>query len=250
MLTAPAPQNFNFLFFDLSAHPASRSCILTVHAWARRPGQAWLHLVEEVVDLRRLNFIGTLLDRRFPPNALIFHLEDGVYSLDFADRAAEPRRAPPVATSSYNALMKLANLESSIQDAIDTRRRIMVQIDALLGDDPPDAKDMAEEEATLAERYVAAQRRTNRQAQRRRDELRESLAARRAAMAKGSESQARAEEDIAHNREQLEASRRRVESTEHQIRGQRRRICSELSDMFPIAPIPDAPPLSFQMSSC
>ncbi|KAJ6442600.1 UV radiation resistance protein [Purpureocillium lavendulum] len=243
--------NFNFRFFDLADDAASRACILTIRVWSRRAGQPWALLLEEIVDLRRLNFIGTLADRRFPPNALIFHLEDGVYSLDFPTRAAEPRQAPPpAATSSYNALMKLANLESSIQDAIDTRRRIMDQINGILASrPPPDACDAAaaDEEATLAERYVAAQRRANRQAQKRRDELRASLASRRAAMARGREAQARAEQDVAHNREQLEASRRLVAATELQIRGQRRRICSELAAMLPIAPVPDAPPLSFQI---
>ncbi|UNI23089.1 hypothetical protein JDV02_008928 [Purpureocillium takamizusanense] len=240
--------NFDFRFFDLADDGFSRDCILTARVWSRRSGQPWTLLLEEIVDLRRLNFIGTLMDRRFPPNALVFHLEDGVYSLDFATRAAEPRQAPPpVATSSYNALMKLANLESSIRDAMDTQRRIMEQIDGILERNPPDARDTAGEEATLAARYVAAQRRANRQAQKRRDELRESLASRRAAMARGREAQARAEQDVAHNREQLEASRSLAAATELQIRGQRRRICSELSDMLPISPVPGAPPLSFQI---
>ncbi len=242
-------QNFNFRFFNLADDAFSRDCILTIRVWSRRPGQPWTLLLEEIVDLRGLNFIGALMDRRFPPNALIFHLEDGVYSLDFPTRAAEPRQAPPVATSSYNALMKLANLESSIQDAMDTQRRIMDQINGILESNPPDARNAAEEEeeAALAARYVAAQRRANRQAQKRRDELRESLARRRAAIAQGREALARAEQDVAHNREQLDASRSLAATTELQIRGQRRRICSELSDMLPITPVPDAPPLSFQI---
>ncbi|KAL3958345.1 hypothetical protein ACCO45_006507 [Purpureocillium lilacinum] len=214
--------NFNFRFFNLADDAFSRDCILTIRVWSRRPGQPWTLLLEEI---------------------------DGVYSLDFPTRAAEPRQAPPVATSSYNALMKLANLESSIQDAMDTQRRIMDQINGILESNPPDARDAAEEEeeAALAARYVAAQRRANRQAQKRRDELRESLASRRAAIAQGREAQARAEQDVAHNREQLDASRSLAATTELQIRGQRRRICSELSDMLPITPVPDAPPLSFQI---
>lgn len=243
-------QNFNFQFFDLASEDASvaRSCSLTVRIWSKRPNQtAWVFLLEELVDLRQLKFIGTLMDRRFPPNALIFHLEDGVYSLDFPTKAAEPKQAPAVATSSYNALMKLANLESSIQDAMDTQQKIMSEINMILEQCPPSAADAAVEGVTLAEKYVAIQRRANRMAEKRRDELRESLRSRRAAIAKGQEVQAIAEEDIANNREKLEASRELAERTEQQIRGQRRRICSELSDMFPIAPIPNAPPLSFQI---
>jgi hypothetical protein len=216
--------------------------------WAKRPQQpSWVFLLEEFIDLRRLNFIGTLVDRQFPPNAIIFHLEDGLYSLDFPNRIAEPKAAPAISTSSYNALMKLANLESSIQDAIDTQHAIMQQINEILDESPADPTPSADEDVALANKYVAAQRRTNKSAEKQRDELLESLRSRRDAIAKGRAAQAAAEEDIANNTEKLAASVELLLTTEQQIRGQRRRICSELSDMFPITPIPDAPPLSFQI---
>ncbi|KAK2595647.1 hypothetical protein QQS21_006618 [Conoideocrella luteorostrata] len=242
--------NFNFQFFDLSADQtcASRSCIVIVRLWSKRPQQeSWIFLLEELIDLRQLNFIGTLKDRQFPPNALILHLEDGLYSLDFPTRAADPKPAPPTATSSYNALMKLANLESSIQDAIDTQWKIMQQINRLLDDSPSDPNPAADEELSLAGKYVANQRRANKAAERRRDELRESLRSRREAIIQGRRAQALAEEDIANNRDKMVASIALVSKTEQQIRGQRRRICSELCDLFPITPIPNAPPLSFQI---
>ncbi|PNY25562.1 UV radiation resistance-associated protein, partial [Tolypocladium capitatum] len=242
--------NFDFRFFDLASSGAAvaRSCSMTVRVWSRRSNQTtWVFFLEELVDLRQLNFIGSLMDRRFPPNALIFHLEDGVYSLDFPAKAADPKQGPAIATSSYSALMKLANLESSIQDAMDTQRKIMSEINTMLEQRPPNAVGAAEEEVALAEMYVAAQRRANRAAEKRRDELRESLRSRRAAIAEGEEVQAAAEGHVASNRERLEASRELAERTEQQMRGQRRRICSELSDMFPITPMPNAPPLSFQI---
>ena len=243
--------NFNFQFFDLSEREAavSRACALTIRLWARRPrAEDWVFLVDEVIDLRKLSFIGTLRDRRFPPNALVLHLEDGLYSLDFPDRIAEPRQVShPEATSSYAALMKLANLESSIEDAIETRNDIMAQINRILEDTPADGSAAAQEQVAQAERHVAAQQRANRAAQRRRDQLLESLRARRETMARGRQVQARAAQDIADNREKLEASKLLAEQTARDIRGQRRRICSELSAIFPIAPVPDAPPLSFQI---
>lgn len=187
------------------------------------------------------------MDRQFPPNALIFHLEDGLYSFDFPTKTAEPKHAPPSPTSSYNALMKLANLESSIQDAIDTQHKIMQQINQILDEAPSDPTPAGNEEVILAEKYVSAQRRTNRAAEKRRDELLESLRTRREAISKGREAQTAAEQDIANNKEKLAVSLELVLKTEQQIHGQRRRICSELSDMFPITPIPNAPPLSFQI---
>lgn len=226
----------------------SRSCRVTVRIWARRPKQsAWTFLLEELVDLRRLNFIGTLLDRHYPPNALIFHLEDGVYSLDFPNRIAGPKDAPLDASSSYSALMKLANLETSIEDAIETQQKIMQQINDILAETPPDKSQAMGSKARLAETYVVSQQKKNRQAQKKRDELRESLRCRKEAIAQGREEQAKAADDIENNKETLEASKRLVRETEQKIHGQRRRICSDLSDIFPITPIPNAPPLSFQI---
>ncbi|KAL6863852.1 hypothetical protein J3F83DRAFT_743685 [Trichoderma novae-zelandiae] len=242
--------NFNFQFFDLAARGSSvsRACRLVIRVWARQLKQAaWTFLLEELVDLRDLRFIGTLLDRRYPPNALIFHLEDGVYSFDFPKRESEPRNATPIATSSYHALMKLANLESSIEDALQTQHRITEQINDILASSTTDAPDLAEQEAALAQKYVSLQQRTNRLAQARRDEVRESLRERSAAIARGRELQDKVDEDIRNNRETLMASKQLLEQTQQQIRGQRRRICSELADIFPITPIPNAPPLSFQI---
>jgi hypothetical protein len=245
-------QNFNFQFFELQNQSAevSRACLCTTRIWARRPKRDnWIFLLEEFIDLRRLNFIGSLVDRRFPPNALLFHLEDGLYSLDFPNKMSDPRQAPPIPTSSYNALMKLASLESSIDDAMETQRQIVGQINEILESIPEDRSGLAEEEVVLADKYVAVQQRTNRLAEKRRDELRSSLESRRAAMAEGRKVQANAEEDIRNNREKLAGSRDLVDSTEIQIHGQRRRICTELADIFPITPIPNAPPLSFEICS-
>ncbi|KAF4982599.1 hypothetical protein FZEAL_1831 [Fusarium zealandicum] len=242
--------NFNFKFFNLesSESAASRSCAMTIRVWVKRPKhKSWIFLLEESIDLRRLNFIGTLLDRNFPPNALVFHLEDGIYSLDFPNKISEPKQAPPTTTSSYNALMKLANLESSIEDAIETQQRLMEEINKILEANPVDRSGSAQESVSLAEKYLAVQRRSNKQAQNKRDELRESIRSRREAIAKGRELQAKAEEDIANNRETLVASKELLEQTQLKIRGQRRRICSDLADIFPITPIPNAPPLSFQI---
>ncbi|KAL2211352.1 hypothetical protein CC79DRAFT_195880 [Sarocladium strictum] len=242
--------NFNFQFFELGdqIRAISRSCCLSIRVWARRPKtDSWVYLVDEAVDLRRLNFIGTLDDRKFPNNALIFHLEDGMYSLDFPNRVSEPKQAHPTATSSYKALMKLANLQSSIDDAMETQQKIMAQINDLLDQQPPDKSKVAEEEVALAGKLVATQQRANKAAQKRRDDLKESLRSRRAAMENGKKLRTETESTLAEEERQMETSRTKLEETEKSIRGQRRRICSDLSNIFPIMPIPNAPPLSFQI---
>ncbi|KAI5459115.1 UV radiation resistance protein and autophagy-related subunit 14-domain-containing protein [Mariannaea sp. PMI_226] len=242
--------NFNFQFFSLADRDpeVSRSSILTIRLWAKRPRhKSWVYLLEEQVDLRCLNFIGTLRDRRFPPNALVFHLEDGIYSIDFPNRISDPKQAPSMATSSYNALMKLANLESSIDDAIETQQRIMLEINEILENTPINTSGTAKEAALLAEKYVTAQRRANHVAQQKRDELRESLKSRKATIEQGRHLQEKAESEMVQDQEKLKTSKELLEKTEHQIRGQRRRICSDLADIFPITPIPNAPALSFNI---
>ncbi|KAF1737880.1 UV radiation resistance-associated protein [Beauveria bassiana] len=252
--TGERSANFDFRYFDLStSHPSiSRSCRVLVRIWTRRPKQsAWTFLLEELIDLRKLHFISTTLNREYRPNALIFHLEDGVYSLDFPDCVSEPRQqAQPTTTSSYNALMKLANLESSLRDAEETRRVVVQQINDVVvttaaGGSADGAADAAEESVVLAGKYLATQRRLNSQAERRRDELRTSLRVRRDAIAAGKALQRSLADDMASGKEKMVASRRLLDDTAQQIRGQRRRICADLAAVFPIAPIPHAPPLSF-----
>ncbi|PHH61453.1 hypothetical protein CDD81_361 [Ophiocordyceps australis] len=246
----PRSANFNFQFFNLTDCEASisRRSLVTVRIWARSPTHSrWLFVLEQTVDLRCLNFISTLVERRFPPNALVFHLEDGMYSLDFPSTAAEPRQVPPTTTSSYNALIKLANLENAIQDALEWQHSMTARIDALLAKSPPCAAELAQEHVGLANSYVAAQGRANAAAQRRRDELSASMTARRTAMARGREAQVQAEQDMAASRIQVHARRQLLDKTQQEIHGQRRRICADLSDVFPITPVPDAPPLSFRI---
>lgn len=188
-----------------------------------------------------------MTDRRFPPNALIFHLEDGSYSFDFPAKTADPKPAPPATTSSYNALMRLANLESSIQDALETQQEITEQINQLLRETPGDPNPAVAEQVRLANRYIATQQRANKAAEMRRDNLRQTLDRRKQYMIEGREAQALAEGDVANGREKLAAAIELSNKAEQQIRGQRRRICSELSEVFSISPIPNAPPLSFQI---
>ncbi|KAI6784632.1 UV radiation resistance like protein [Emericellopsis cladophorae] len=243
--------NFNFNGFDLShvSKTSSRTPIISIHLYARRPkSQEWLFLLAQQVDLRQLNFIGTLLDRRFPPNALVFHLQDGIYSLDFPNRISEPvNKAPKVNTASYNVLMKLSNLEASIEDAIRTQRKITGQIHDILEATPKDESGVSDEGVKLASKYISTQTRTNVSARKRRDDLKHSLRRRRDAMQEGRRIQQDAEADMSSSRSKLELNLDLVRETEVKIHGQRRRICADLASILPIQPIPDTPPLSFSI---
>lgn len=224
----------------------TRSPEVTVKFWAKRHG-AWSLLLEDAVDLRTLHYVGTLEDQHFPPNSLIFHLADGMYSADVATKPRTPKDLPALPTSSYNALMRLATLDNSIQDALATHHAITAQINTLLESTPQDTVPQAEDRAALAARYVQNEKRALIASQRRKDSLRASIASRRAAIREGRALQARAAQDVSEASAKLSAARDSVAHTRELIRGQRRRVVSDLSDIFNIEPVPDGPPLSFRV---
>ncbi|EFQ33613.1 UV radiation resistance-associated protein [Colletotrichum graminicola] len=240
--------NFNFQFFDLNHHGPSvtRSPVVTIKIWAHRT--SWTLLLQDTVDLRSLHFIGTLQNRKFPPNGLIFHLADGIYSLDFLGKPSHPKYVPPLHTSSYNVLMKLSTLDTSIQDAIATQEQLTAQINNILEDTPHNETPAAEEKVKLANKYVAHELRALKAAERRREELRASLQSRREAIAQGRALQDKLAKDILDATEHLEASKAVLAKTKEQIRGQRRRICTDLSNIYQITPCSSGTPLSFQIA--
>ncbi|KAL1835413.1 hypothetical protein VTJ49DRAFT_6775 [Mycothermus thermophilus] len=241
--------NFNFRFFDLSDLDAAitRSPRVTIRVWARRRRDSWSLLLEDDVDLRTLHWLGSLENVHLPPNSLVFHLVDGVYSLDLSGKPAPPKHAAPAATSSYTALMRLATLDNSIQDALATRERLARQINDLLASEARNAVPEAEDSLALANRYLAQQRRVVAQARKRNDDLRASIAARRDAIAQGRAVQERTARDVENATEKLSQSRSLLDKTRAEMHGQRRRICEDLSRIYNISPVPLGPPLAFQI---
>lgn len=240
--------NFNFRFFDLSNAGSfvTRRSELKIRIWAKRRA-SWTLLLSQDIDLRSLHYVASLRNHHFPPNCLIFHLDDGMYSLDLASKRPEPKQTSPLSSSSYNALMKLSNLNNSIQDALATREVLTTQINSLLEQTPEDAVPEAQEAARLASKYLSAQTRALRAAQARRDDLKTSIQARREAIREGRAAQLRAADHVEHAQSKLPASQALVSSTRESIHGQRRRICEDLAHIFPITPSPSGAPLSFSI---
>ncbi|KAI1431768.1 putative UV radiation resistance protein [Xylaria sp. CBS 124048] len=246
--TGQRSMNFNFRFFDLStAGPSiTRLSQVKIRIWAKRQ-TSWSLLLCQDVDLRSLHYLGSLRNHHYPPNSLIFHLEDGIYSLDLMTKRAEPKQMPTIPSSSYNALMKLCNLNNSIEDALATRAALTAQINSLLERTPEDKLPQAQESARLASSYLSAQKRSVHAAQARRDELKISIKARREAIQEGGAAQSRAADHVEHAQSKLPASLKLLSSTRESIHGQRRRICEDLASIFPITPNPSGAPLSFSI---
>ncbi|KAI1496858.1 UV radiation resistance protein and autophagy-related subunit 14-domain-containing protein [Biscogniauxia marginata] len=240
--------NFSFRFFDLSqAGPSvTRLSQLRVNIWAKKQ-QLWTLLLTQDIDLRSLNYLGSLRNHHFPPNCLVFHLADGVYSLDLSSKRPEPKQTTALPTSSYNALMKLSNLDNSIQDSLATREALTSQINQILERTPLSPVPRAQESALLASKYVSSQKRALRAAQARRDDLQASISARRNAIEQGRSAQSKAAEDLENAQSKIPASQSLVASTRESIHGQRRRICEDLAHIFPIAPTSSGAPLAFSI---
>ncbi|CAK7236402.1 hypothetical protein SBRCBS47491_009624 [Sporothrix bragantina] len=274
--------NFNFRFFDLAADLdpfLARAAQLTVKVWVRRsssssssplsstptPSSSWSLLVEDDIDLRFLGCIGSLQDMRFPPNALVFHLLDGVYMAAAPHSRVVPpvgargnagsfkHNTTPLPTSSYNALMRLANLENSLQDCLATQDKLAKQIEDLLEAQARETKpedDLPEAEARRRRAFkgLAHRRRLADAARKKRSDLTTSLETRRAAIAAGRALQQQAWADVEYATLKLESSRATAARTLDDIRGQRRRICEDLIKIFDIVPIPHLDePLAFQI---
>lgn len=229
--------NPTFRFFDLStAGPGvTRQDTVVIKVWVKRK-EEFVILLEEEINLESLQFIERLEGHPFPPNCVLFHLTDGIYTIDVSSKPPKPKDGPSLPTSSYRALMRLSNLDESIQDALATREELAAQINAILKEQPVDDSPQAQEDVALATRYVASERKLLKASIRRRAELKASIEARSKAIKSGNEVQAKVLEDINNAQEKLARCRTLVTNSISEIHQQRRRICEELLAIFPIEP--------------
>ncbi|KAG8159737.1 hypothetical protein KVR01_010374 [Diaporthe batatas] len=243
--------NFDFRFFELSqdiCSPTLRLPQVTVRLWARRHGTWSLHL-EELVDLRALNFLGSTIGTHFPPNCLVFHLTDGIYTLELPQKSFSPRQGQPQPTSSYNALMRLSTLERSIQDAMATQETLKQQInDMIAGNhDERTELDQAGQRLNLVQKFVSAEQKAVKNSSDQAERLQASIASRREKMAQGRSLMEKTDQDMESALDKLSADKQRSAKVTDDIRGQRRRICEDLNTIFRIEPVPNGKPLQFQI---
>ncbi|KAL9135747.1 MAG: hypothetical protein Q9175_003056, partial [Cornicularia normoerica] len=256
--------NPSFRFFDLNVYGpvVTRLAELTVKHWAKTENMdQYVLLVELQLSLRSLQFIGKSLEsfhHPLPQNCILFHLSDGIYT-SFTDL---PLDEPVLAasktlkqshglqpTASFDALMRLSNLDNCIQDALSTREKLASQIGHLLEEqkqssDTINSSSQAEQSLASTNRSLTTCRKQLTAAQTRRTELQASLKARRDAIASGDTAQQRAQRSLASAQTNLSSRRPLLRTTKSSISGQVHRICEDLLRIFPIEPI-DHKPLSF-----
>jgi hypothetical protein len=258
--------NPSFRFFDLEASgpQVTRSDELRLMLWAKSWRLDEYHLLIDLnVNLQSLQFIGRSLENfhhPLPSNCILFHLEDGIYT-SFTDMpvsmqdssalltAGQKHHGEKDTTSSYDALMQLANLDDCIQDAIQTRQKMERSITSLLSKHQSDLEITkqnieAQESATLADRAVATEQKQIRQLSKRRDDLRKTLHLRREFLSSSHLTNSRATSLTS----QIATLTTSLHTTSTLRTGQLRRIAETLSLIFPIEPLKTTTRQSLQFS--
>ena len=147
-------------------------------------------------------------------------------------------------SSSYDSLLKLSALDDCIQDALSTRNKLADDIDRVLAKHSkafgksvrrPEAYEAVE----ATESAVAVQRRRLQKAAKRRGELTTQLRMRRTALDNGHEIRKKEESNLHDARHCLSQRKLELAQLRHHISGQRRRVCFDLADIYPIDPIPE-----------
>lgn len=260
--------NPSFRFFDLSIYGPSvtRQDGTTIQFWVRTENMPdYIPLVELQLYLRSLQFIGKSLDsfhHPLPQNCILLHLSDGIYT-SFTDLPLdEPVLAAPVhskqalelqLTSSFDALMRLSNLDDCIQDALATRETLTTQISSLLEEQKQslgaiNASSQAEQSLASTNRSIATSRKLLKSTQSRRAELLSSLETRRNAMTSGNVEKEKEQTSLDSIQANVTHRKTLLKTTKSEITGQTRRICEDLLAIYPIESF-EQKPLSFKIGS-
>jgi hypothetical protein len=250
--------NFGSFDLNLSGPLVSRKDTMTVKLWVQTENlPEYVLLVELQLNLRSLQFLGRTIEsfhQPLPTNCILFHFSDGVYTNLTDLPSVEPplngagQRAnadgTTLPTSSYDALMRLANLDECIQDALATREKLETQIgDILKGNEGALETEsnavQAEDRLSSINQAVLAERRQIRASTKRKEELVASIKARKEAMEQGRLTQEKARSHLPDAQEKLVSSEKLLHQNSEDTKGQISRIAEDLSSIYPIEPIPD-----------
>ncbi|KAL2838802.1 UV radiation resistance protein and autophagy-related subunit 14-domain-containing protein [Aspergillus pseudoustus] len=253
--------NPNFRAFDLNpcGPLVSRKDCLTLKLWVKTAEMDdYIELVELNLHLQSLQFLGRSLDsfhQPLPANSILFHFPDGVYtSLTDIPPLWTPNPTPSskstdtaaLPTSSYDALMRLANLDECIQDALITRERLELQINSILDKNQYAVRtasdaSRAQDKLALTKNAVSAERKQLRIATKRKEELIASIKARKEAMESGTRTREKVSSHLPDARVKLGSSMKLLDQNTEETKGQIRRISEDLNEIYPIEPIADKP---------
>ncbi|EEP80096.1 conserved hypothetical protein [Uncinocarpus reesii 1704] len=246
--------NPSFKNFDLN--PCGSLVIFKL--WARPATmEEYFLLLEAKVQFKALQYIGKTpqsFRHPLPMNCVVFHFVDGVYTSLTDVVVSEPSplsqtrgKTPLVGemtpTASYDTLMRLANLDGCIQDALATRDKLEAHINAVLEEhkayfDILNRKAEVEERLVSVTKAIAAEKKRVQQSLRQKESLIASIEARKAAMQQGHESQEKTSSYLQEAQATKISSEKLLQQAREDSGGQIRRICEDLSFIYPIEPVP------------
>lgn len=192
------------------------------------------------------------IQHALPQNAIVLHLTDGVYTsfTSLTDYIPAPAAAParanssrPLATSSFDALLRLAKLDDSIQDALATRDKLATDLENLLQrnkqalDDRDHVAEAEDRLKTIEFAKKVVQKQVDK-ARKQKDEKRQSLENRRRLMSQDRQTRQTQSDQMQKARPELPNIRSEREIKKNAVSNQRRRICEDLQFCYPISPIP------------
>jgi UV radiation resistance-associated gene protein len=256
--------NPTFRFFDLNMNNPQTARAEEVHLklWAKTDKLHNFFLLMEIhVCLKSLQFIGKSLDnfrQPLPANCTLFHFEDGTYTsltdilvhkqpiTSLYKGSTKTGITRPDRTSSYDALMRLANTDDCIQDALATRAKVEEDINGLLRLNRESLDILAKQRQAKEALNAVQQATSNEQRQiqslrKKRDDMLASLNMRRDAIQTGRKKQNRSESGTRHLQKAIHDNQTQSEKSLDDSRAQIRRICEGLELIYPLEPIRNRP---------
>ena len=249
--------NPTFRSIDLSTSGPGNTRLdsITVRFWVKTvKWDGWRQLLELSINLRELQYLGKHLEdlqRPLPQNAVVFHLPDGIYTsfISLADYAPPPvvplaraNSSRVLGTSSFDALLRLAKLDDSIQDALATRNKLAADLEALFEENKASLvdRDRVAETHDRLKTIEYAKKTVSKQldkARKQQEEKRAALTSRRNLMTQDKKHRTEQAAQMRDGRPDVPRIRTQREEHRKAIHAQRRRICEDLQKLYPILPV-------------
>ncbi|KAF3127522.1 hypothetical protein TWF594_000649 [Orbilia oligospora] len=261
--TVPSSINPTFQSFELGeCGPAiTRLDSLIIRIWARKEQSSDFGLLVELnIGLSYLQFIGRSLENfnfTFPENCVVIILSDGCYTvfseLDpklikkyVAPRPTKRVLAEAAESCSFDAILKLKNLEECIYDAMETQAHVEQQMDSIASSKAEylsHVRALDEENLELkdARKIVSRERKRLEALRKHRDSLKQSISGRKAAIDAGIENRAVAKLHLQNAKQLLHQRAVEAGNTVTAMATRKKVILDYLTKIYPIEHIPEQP---------
>ncbi|KAF3307508.1 hypothetical protein TWF173_002936 [Orbilia oligospora] len=254
--TVPSSINPTFQSFELGeCGPAiTRLDSLIIRIWARKEQSSDFGLLVELnIGLSYLQFIGRSLENfnfTFPENCVVIILSDGCYTvfseLDpkiikkyVAPRPTKRVLAEAAESCSFDAILKLKNLEECIYDAMETQAHVEQQMDSIASSKAEylsHVRALDEENLELkdARKIVSRERKRLEALRKHRDSLKQSISGRKAAIDAGIENRAVAKLHLQNAKQLLHQRAVEAGNTVTAMATRKKVILDYLTKIYPI----------------